>query len=399
MSNNNTTGNTTAAAAPVLPAAGTNPSAAESPAQAAVETDHDNNDDDFLAAEEDTDDGESVRQESVYSSSTSVNSSILEYREENGRTYHKYKDGSKYRSTPSSVCPRPNAPTRIVHVLTTKAEYNAPNDERELDRLELQHNLIMRTFDGRLGTAPPNDPGAKVGRVLDVGTGTGIWAIEFGDEHPEADVLGVDLSAVQSKFVPPNVRFEIDDIEEPWERPQPFDYIHSRIMTGSIRDWRRYLENCFENLSPGGYLELNDVDVVPVSDDGTLTEETSLLQSVRLWCEALENLGSPFEEFSRLKDVLIDIGFEDVHIQRFKWPTNSWPKDPKYKELGMWNYENLAPNWEGLLMAGLTRGLDWSKEEVLILAMNARKDFGNRSIHGYFNFWSIYGRKPLEKAE
>ncbi|KAF6812004.1 methyltransferase domain-containing protein [Colletotrichum plurivorum] len=374
MSDNNIPGNTTAAAAPVPPAAGTNPSVAESPAQAAIETNHGNNDDDFLAAEE-------VRLntlrdvESLYSSSTSVNSSILEYREENGRTYHKYKDGSKYRSTPPSVCPRPNV----------SPEYNAPNDERELDRLDLQHNLIMRTFDGRLGTAPPNDPGAKVGRVLDVGTGTGIWAIEFGDEHPEADVLGVDLSAVQLKFLPPNVRFEIDDIEEPWERSQPFDYIHSRIMTGSIRDWRGYLENCFQNLSPGGYLELNDVDVVPVSDDGTLTEETSLLQSVRLWCEALENLGSPFEEFSRLKDVLIDIGFEDVHIQRFKWPTNSWPKSPKYKELGMWNYENLAPNWEGLLMAGLTRGLDWSKEEVLILAMNARKDFGNRNIHAYFN--------------
>ncbi|GJC92194.1 methyltransferase domain-containing protein [Colletotrichum higginsianum] len=32
------------------------------------------------------------------------------------------------------------------------------------------------------------DDGAKVGRVLDVGTGTGIWALDFGDEHPEAEV-------------------------------------------------------------------------------------------------------------------------------------------------------------------------------------------------------------------
>lgn len=46
--------------------------------------------------------------------------------------------------------------------------------------------------------------------------------------------------------VPPNVRFEIDDIEEPWTFSQPFDYIHSRTMTGSIADWKRYIQRCYE---------------------------------------------------------------------------------------------------------------------------------------------------------
>jgi ubiquinone/menaquinone biosynthesis C-methylase UbiE len=39
-------------------------------------------------------------------------------------------------------------------------------------------------------------PGSKVKRVLDVGTGTGIWAIDFGDEHPEAEVKG-DISKLK----------------------------------------------------------------------------------------------------------------------------------------------------------------------------------------------------------
>ena len=52
----------------------------------------------------------------------------------------------------------------------------------------MQHHIFCLTFDGRLGRCPKNDPDAKVNRVLDVGTGTGVWAMDYGDEHPEASV-------------------------------------------------------------------------------------------------------------------------------------------------------------------------------------------------------------------
>ncbi|KAE9578331.1 hypothetical protein CGMCC3_g5387 [Colletotrichum fructicola] len=130
------------------------------------------------ADEEPQDDSRSEMGSSIASSSTSLRSSLLDYRRENGRTYHRYKDG----------------------------KYNFPNDERELDRLDLVHHLCLLTLDDRLGIAPPCREDAKAGRVLDVGTGTGIWAIHFGDDHPEADILGVDLSATQPGHVPPNVR-------------------------------------------------------------------------------------------------------------------------------------------------------------------------------------------------
>lgn len=52
-------------------------------------------------------------------------------------------------------------------------------------------------LDNKLGLAPPNDPNSNARRVLDVGTGTGIWAIDYADEHPEAKVIGVDLSPIQ----------------------------------------------------------------------------------------------------------------------------------------------------------------------------------------------------------
>lgn len=52
----------------------------------------------------------------------------------------------------------------------------------------MQHEICYLTFDARLGVAPCCDADAKVGRVLDLGTGTGLWAIDFADQHPESEV-------------------------------------------------------------------------------------------------------------------------------------------------------------------------------------------------------------------
>ena len=34
------------------------------------------------------------------------------------------------------------------------------------------------------------------------------------------------------------------------------------------------------------------------------------------------------------KQRLIDAGFVNIVEKNFKWPMNSWPKDPKMKDLG-----------------------------------------------------------------
>jgi len=63
-----------------------------------------------------------------------------------------------------------------------------------MNRLDLMHQMIRICMDNKLFLAPI---GEKLGRILDVGTGTGIWAIEIGDEYPSAEVLGTDLSPTQ----------------------------------------------------------------------------------------------------------------------------------------------------------------------------------------------------------
>lgn len=46
--------------------------------------------------------------------------------------------------------------------------------------------------------------------------------------------------------VPPNVKFEVDDLEEPWTYHTKFDYIHTRVMTSSIADWKRFFKQSYK---------------------------------------------------------------------------------------------------------------------------------------------------------
>jgi hypothetical protein len=53
--------------------------------------------------------------------------------------------------------------------------------QAEIDRLDLQHHIFRLTFNDQICLCPKKN-GAK--RVLDLGTGTGIWCIEYGTHTP-----------------------------------------------------------------------------------------------------------------------------------------------------------------------------------------------------------------------
>lgn len=44
----------------------------------------------------------------------------------------------------------------------------------------MQHHVFYLTFDGELYVSPAGRSGPPLRRVLDAGTGTGIWAMDFG---------------------------------------------------------------------------------------------------------------------------------------------------------------------------------------------------------------------------
>ena len=49
---------------------------------------------------------------------------------------------------------------------------------------------------------------------------------------------------------------------------------------------------------------------------------------------------------------------------------------------------------EAMSLALMTRGLGWSREEVLVFAALVRKDIADTNIHAYWPLSVVYGRKP-----
>lgn len=163
-----------------------------------------------------------------------------------------------------SVRPLPSTSCQMQQEKTKKTDspIQGPNDEKASEGESLAHEMYTLTLGGELHLAPVKNPR----ETLDVGTGTGLWAINFADEHPECSVTGVDLSPIQPDLVPCNCVFEIDDasLEWTWEDDH-FDFVHIRELFGSIRDWDLFFSEALRCIAPGGYVEIVEHSTWPAS--------------------------------------------------------------------------------------------------------------------------------------
>lgn len=179
-----------------------------------------------------------------------------------------------------------------------------------------------------------------------------------------------------------------------WSYSYPFDYVHSLMMTGAFRDWPRFHGQAFENLNPGGYLELQDIDFPLKCDDGSVSAGSNIRRWSDLMMEAGRRSGFLLDTAGRAEEMMRDAGFVDIVRRRFHWPVGVWPLGRKNKEVGLYTRENFADGVETICLALFTRFLGWTQESVTEFANLVRNDFRDPSMHAYFDIWVTYGRKP-----
>ncbi|TDZ15644.1 Secondary metabolism regulator LAE1 [Colletotrichum orbiculare MAFF 240422] len=304
-------------------------------------------------------DGQSV---SDATDSTSINSSVYEHSFQNGRRYHKFRHG----------------------------RYPIPNDETEQNREDMLHAMMLEVTDGRLHFAPIADSPQK---IIDLGTGTGIWAIEMGELFPGAEVTGLDLSPIQPVWVPPNVRFLVDDVEDTWLNGRDFDFVHLRNMVPILKSPVDLLRNAYEHMKPGAWVELQDVDGQVHCDDGTLPPDWPLVRFTEALVEAFAKFGTNSHAAVFGRQYLEQAGFVNIQHHTVKLPYGTWPRDKTTRLVGMY-YRTACEEFFPAVGAIHFELLGWSKLRMEVLFAECRNAMRDHNVHAYgkMHFWS--GQKP-----
>ena len=243
-----------------------------------------------------------------------------------------------------------------------------PIDDLEQMRMSLNDQVFLNVLNGEHSLVQLDDPSY----ILDVGTGTGEWAIRMAEHYPECEVVGIDIAAIaETTRVPMNCFFEIEDAED-WDRPaNMYDLVHFRSMEGAFRSWFDMYRNVLDSLKPGGWIELQDFDTTeglnhftaqfsPESPIHTLFSELNV---------AAARSGRPRGNAHMRPWMFMDAGFVDVRVTEYMIPfsvaDNSAGK--------MWLISCLDA-MEALCLRLLTEYMGWDPEKCKVACEAAARE-------------------------
>lgn len=155
-----------------------------------------------------------------------------------------------------------------------------------------------------------------------------------------------------------------------------------RGMVSCFKDPSIVIKEAYKSLLPGGWLEMQD----PLFPMGYATEPP-IDSAISKWCslfiEAAQKAGRPLTNVQHYARWMKEIGFVDVEVRNFYWPTNEWCKGKHLKAVSRLFQEDFLENLDGVSMKLFTGVLGWSVDELNTFVAGVRKDFEDPTIHAY----------------
>jgi ubiquinone/menaquinone biosynthesis C-methylase UbiE len=191
----------------------------------------------------------------------------------------------------------------------------------EVNRLDFQHYMMRYGLQGNYA-APVGTPDS----ILDIGSGTGRWAIEMAELFPPARVVGVDVAPPPANTnpaweqQPSNYSFVAGNVLEglPFA-DTTFAFTHQRYMIGAIpRDqWPRVVGELARVTRPGGWVEVVEADT---SEGGG-----PALQQVDAWVAAvLARRNLDIHLAKQLETFLKEAGLRQVTVNNVRLPLGAY---------------------------------------------------------------------------
>lgn len=289
---------------------------------------------------------------------------------ENGRSYHGFRRGI----------------------------YMYPCDDQEQERLDIFHKLFSVARKDCLYNVPLDllsNPAEARPRILDLGCGTGIWAIDVAKRYPKGYILGVDLAPIQPSNGPPNCEFQAPrDYESPWMLGEDsWDMVHLQMGCGSVSNWPNLYRKVFAHLRPGGYFEQVEINFEPHAYGGFNADHP-----LNQWYTEVKSTtfeaSRPIAVNRNAKRMLESEGFVNVVEESIMLPLNTWPDDPHEKTVGKWYNLAFSESTEPLLLGPMTRVKGWSVAQIETLAQDTSSQAYDKECKAWNRLHIYTAQKP-----
>ncbi|KAF8590187.1 S-adenosyl-L-methionine-dependent methyltransferase [Ramaria rubella] len=129
-------------------------------------------------------------------------------------------------------------------------------------RLDDMHDSLKEYLGNQLSFAPIEGMAPK--RILEMGCGTGAWAIQAAQAFPNAEVVAVDIAPLPDRPLPPNLKFHTLNLTQafPFEA-ETFDIVHARFVFIHLPMFEDVLKRTVQLIKPRGWLLIEDADTLP----------------------------------------------------------------------------------------------------------------------------------------
>ncbi|KAK0466917.1 S-adenosyl-L-methionine-dependent methyltransferase [Desarmillaria tabescens] len=282
--------------------------------------------------------------------------------------------------------------------------YGLPADAEELERLDRQHEIfkeVMGKYIPPLPQVMADDMPGETRAVLDLGCGSGAWIMEAALDFPHSNAVAIDLVPMQSPYMPPNCRSEVDDINLGLEHFYgDFNVVHCRLISSGIRDYQHMIDQISHVLRPGGLIDLTewdfhcyDEDFHRIEVDVTTIEKPWWPRWLAYLEMAARRRGGNVNAATHIRDwVSHHPRFEDVIYNEYFIPATPWVTDSALDlRIGVAMREDI----EVFLKSGRPLLLGSGVPEQLVneLQANAHKEVMEDDTRYYIRVQSVYARK------